>query len=324
MSILPSRAAQRRCGFTLVELLVVIGIIAILIAILLPALQSARRQAEAVKCAAALREIGNAVLMYSHDNKGYMIPARAAGYEYELNGMIYNSTTAVPGQRTSINAYWFSFLSKYVTKAKISVESVTDQEGADAQKTVLWGCPAFAKYISPTVSGFNRIQPGYGINYTPTYSPTNPPAGGNYPNGYSTAPGNAHSIVATNATERWKKLTTGTWYKLNAYSKPSERAMFADAQFWILEALAPPADGSIPPQKTFNNLVTYSAGIAGQTLFDFYRHGTFPPVQVPGNSGYFAARGGKPSFNILYSDGHVVGTVDRAEAYRSLRMRFPQ
>src|SRR6267142_2081886 len=74
-----------RHAFTLVELLVVIGIIALLIAILLPALNKARDQAYTVKCLANLRQIGQAAVMYSQDNKDQTLPA---GYR-DLGGGPY-------------------------------------------------------------------------------------------------------------------------------------------------------------------------------------------------------------------------------------------
>ena len=82
------RNVSLRRGFTLVELLVVIGIIALLIAILLPALARARAQANAVKCATQMRDIGQALLMYGNLHKGQLFPCGDKGYH--LGGAVEN------------------------------------------------------------------------------------------------------------------------------------------------------------------------------------------------------------------------------------------
>ncbi|MEM6560838.1 MAG: type II secretion system protein [Planctomycetota bacterium] len=84
--------SQRRLGFTLVELLVVIGIIALLVGILLPTLSRARASANQIVCASNLRNIGQGFALYASDNKQFL----PAAYVYTPGGAQGPGATAAP------------------------------------------------------------------------------------------------------------------------------------------------------------------------------------------------------------------------------------
>jgi len=84
---------QRRHGFTLVELLVVIGIIALLISVLMPALNAAREAARGVEAQSNQKQIANALLMYANSNGGLLPKASTqAGWQPQYEVLTTNAT----------------------------------------------------------------------------------------------------------------------------------------------------------------------------------------------------------------------------------------
>ena len=271
--------AHRR-GFTLVELLVVIGIIALLIAVLLPALQAARRSGNTVKCLSNLRQIGTAFQLYAIENKGRW---PVAVHLKEGNPPY---VPAVPYERR-----WPDLLAKYVSSNK---DMANEQDITKVrQNSVLWGCPEWAKTFVYDPSNYaDSVRIGYGMNYYPSYFQDLKSANLAY---ISIGSGRAYPLV-------------------KAYSRPSERLLVADSVAHVISLNFPP-DQDVPTKvvsiSSFR-LQPYDPVSWSPPLFyiDAGRHAK------PGTTKKQVIS--QKTINALFADGHA-DTVSVRDAFNAIR-----
>jgi prepilin-type N-terminal cleavage/methylation domain-containing protein/prepilin-type processing-associated H-X9-DG protein len=325
--ILLELPAASESAFTLVELLVVIGIIALLIAILLPSLQAARRAADRTKCLASLKEIGNGFAMYASDNKGYW-PVAAHFYQDTIPGISWKAR----------DKRWHDFIARYV----MGPQAVTDKNGVRYtgkdmnfngtlgfraiqaagttyathgefgtkvdpiwigtlrdRNSVLWGCPTWNRV------GHNGGQFMYGANngYVMSKFPKAPDDTG--PKSGGTNPDRVAWIIEDDGTAGGKY--PGHYFKASAWTRPSERGLVFDGIH----------NGGYFGDTAFNRAWPWEPDVPGKPLpkfpqynwaIDWNRHGK-KPGQV---------KSADLSLNMLFCDGHAT-PVSAREAYRAIR-----
>jgi prepilin-type N-terminal cleavage/methylation domain-containing protein/prepilin-type processing-associated H-X9-DG protein len=187
-------------AFTLVELLVVIGIIALLVAILLPALNSARRQAAQTQCASNMRQIAMGLLMYIDANKGKLPPA-----------------TITPGATSGVtDGFWWAnelVRGKYLNAP--SVYDSPDPAGNTNRKKFntsnVFRCP----------EGISEEDSSAAV-----------PSGNEYPTSF----GNNKFTIANDSQCSKEGLGIPSWYMLNCRTQTSSAAIAPDPALGINKA----------------------------------------------------------------------------------------
>jgi len=160
------RASVRAAGFTLVELLVVIGIITLLIGILLPTLSRARAQAEQTKCLSNLRQLSQAFYNYSCDNRGQIVPTEMNISVDTYNGVTgtgaaywcYEQFMPTGGGSTTI-LYQHGLLANY-----LGVSSSDANAANTSTSTQVLDCPTLASMNVGFYSSSNTLRCAYGIS----------------------------------------------------------------------------------------------------------------------------------------------------------------
>lgn len=282
---------RSRAGFTLVELLVVIGIIALLISVLLPALQSARRQANNVKCLSSLRQIGQAFEMYANEYKGYWPSVRDR----------QQALTPAPKQFTNQHD-WKDLIARYLMKG-VDLSNGFADIAKLRRDNPLWGCPAYQyneEYdAGAAVNASTNVYTGYAMQYYGDgdtyfiYGKTNnlgSSSGTVQPDGsYSVRSGYVKAVI-------YKRHGGG------------EHGLVADSQVDLLAVTNYGWDANFRFWP-YDNFTTNSAAPPGFIAVEA-RHAKRGMSKV--------AAAENPSLNMLFCDGHAA-PVSAHDAYRAVR-----
>ena len=313
-----ARPRRSRGAFTLVELLVVIGIIALLIGVLLPALTAARKQAATVKCLSALREIGVAFNLYANFYKDAFPVVRQDTPDDGLPGPSQGGPGRGPenlAPPVGQNRYYTDMLMPFIAKGgrqnfEVSGTNASDRLAfEETRKSVLWGCPEWDGWRGTGgdyINGIHRFDNGYSMNFFPTFT-------ARYPAGVALPPGTEVQMRTTVFTFGGK-TAVGKYFRRSQWTKPSERLLMVDSTLWYL-GFFPTNATTLPPQAVARG----AAASAGESNIDRYRHGKRPPI----TGAFYSNRGGRVGFNVLYVDGHAATLKDYREGYKAIRMRNP-
>src|SRR5687768_2641874 len=204
---------RRNKAFTLVELLVVIGIIAVLIAILLPALTKARRSAASTKCLSNLRQLGTAHQMYLIDFKGVIVQP----VEWDKN---FNPRAV----------FWHQRLSQYLNRKENRGNNFDTSETS----VLVRSCPDWTPIDNNGDGRPDSDKIGYGMSRrlrtpesrTRYHAPVNPDSAA------SNSPEGASGVVGSDQTNPQPPGTVyfPPYWKINQIKKPSSRILFGDSR----------------------------------------------------------------------------------------------
>jgi prepilin-type N-terminal cleavage/methylation domain-containing protein/prepilin-type processing-associated H-X9-DG protein len=255
-------------GFTLVELLVVIGIIALLISVLLPALNSARRQANEVKCASNMRQVALALINYATDYKGKFPPNINTG------GWARAGRSVIPPSQQS----WMEYerIGRYIPNSAI-------EPNTNTIVTPLFVCPNTPE--GTTRSYGMNIWASSGVDQT-TWNATPEPISSPY------------STYVANSSFRGQMFTAknrgqSTFILVAEYQLSTDSASIGK--------VCNPAigyQGTTSGQRFLGNVAFGTINGASQTEVDFSRHAKGTDRKY----GPLVARG---RANFAFADGHV-------------------